>query len=76
MRNAETKVSFTHLSLDFVKTLLGCDYDSDSETKPQLMPEPEKPVMNALDRRGDDSPASVRILREFLDSPHDLVLVR
>jgi hypothetical protein len=39
------------------------------------MPEPEKPVMNPLERRGDDSPASVRILREFLGSLHDLLLV-
>lgn len=41
-----------------------------------MMPDPEKPVMDALERRGDDSPASVRILREFLGSPHDLLLVR
>jgi len=49
---------------------------SDSETKSQFMREPEKPVRDALDRRGDDSPASVRILREFLGSLPDLLLVR
>jgi len=40
------------------------------------MPEPEKPVMNTLDRRRDDSSASVGILGEFLDALHDLLLIR
>jgi hypothetical protein len=39
------------------------------------MPEPEKPVMNPLERRGDDSPASIGIPLKFLDSLHDLLLV-
>jgi hypothetical protein len=49
---------------------------SDSETKSQFMREPEKPVMDALDRRGDDSPASIGIPLKFLDTLHDLLLIR